>query len=65
MMPKMALLVLIFAVVAGVISVVFKGVAVLKEPHDERLGDRGGSMKRLAFFLLLALIAYVAAFGAS
>jgi hypothetical protein len=48
-----------------VICVVFKGVAVLKERHDERLGDSGGSMKRLAFFLLLALIAYVAASGAS
>lgn len=65
MMQKMALLVLIFAVVAGVISVLFKGAAVVKERHGERLGDSGGSMQRLTFFLLLALIAYVAASGAS
>ncbi|MBT8459123.1 MAG: hypothetical protein HKP37_00795 [Boseongicola sp.] len=65
MMPKLALLVMIFAIVAGAIFVLSKGVAALNTLPDDRLGGRGGTMQKLSFFLLLALIAYVAASGAS
>lgn len=65
MMPKLALLVMIFAVVAVVISVLSKGVAAFNAHQNDQLGGRGNTMQRLSFFLLLALMAYVAATGAS
>lgn len=65
MMPKLALLVAIFAVVAIVIFVLSKGVALITAHQGDRLGGRGETMQRLSFFLLLALMAYVAASGAS
>jgi|GEM_PF-2043092 len=65
MMQKLVVLALIFAVVAGVLSVLSKGVAMVKERQSNELSDGGDNMQRLSFFLLLALIAYVAASGAS
>ena len=65
MIPKIALLVIIFAVVAGTVIVLFKGAAMANLGQNERLGGRGVTMQRLSFFLLLALMAYVAASGAS
>lgn len=65
MLPRLALLVLIFAVVAVVISVLFKGVTAMNADRNDRSGGRRENMQRLSFFLLLALMAYVAATGAS
>ena len=65
MLSKLALLVMFFAVVAVVLSVLSKGVAAVGAHKDDRLESRGETMQRLSFFLLLALMAYVAASGAS
>ncbi|SMX23483.1 hypothetical protein [Boseongicola aestuarii] len=65
MIPKIALLVLIFAVVAGAVAMLLKGAATVSQRHSDHDGGRAENMQRLSFFLLLALIAYVAATGAS
>lgn len=65
MIPKIALLVLIFAVVAGAVGVLLKGAELVGQRQNDQHGGRGENMQRLSFFLLLALIAYVAATGSS
>ncbi len=64
-MQKMALLVLLFAVAAGVVVVVVKVATSARQHLNGPLKESGNGMQRLAFFLLLALIAYVAAIGAA
>ena len=65
MIPKIALLVLIFAVVAAAVAVLSKGAAIVSQHHSDHDGGRVENMQKLSFLLLLALIAYVAATGAS
>ena len=64
-MQKIALIVIVFALFAGVITVLFKGAAKVIGRDNDQVAGRGETMQRLSFFLLLALIAYVAATGAS
>lgn len=65
MIPKIAVLVLIFAVVAAAVAVLLKGAAMVSQRHGDHDGGRAENMQRLSFLLLLALMAYVAATGAS
>ncbi len=62
-MPRIALLVILFAVAVGVVFVVIKAFKGALVAHEAAI-QRGGHMQRLAFFLLLALMAYVATSGA-
>jgi hypothetical protein len=64
-MQKIALIVIVFALIAGTLTVLFKGAAKVIGRDNDQIEGRGENMQRLSFFLLLALIAYVAATGAS
>lgn len=62
-MPRIAFLVILFAVAVGAVFVLTRAVKGALVAQENLAGQRGGNMQRLAFFLLLALIAYVAASG--
>ena len=65
-MQRLVLAVLFLAIVAGLVALLFRGA---KEMADRTGGTAafttGGSMQRVAFFLLLCLMIYVSVSGAS
>lgn len=65
MVFRLATLVILFVVVVGAVFVLFKGTALVTGRDSRQARESGNGMQRLSFFLLLALIAYVAASGVS